>query len=576
MLGTTGTFTSCKDYDDDINNLQEQINSNKDAIAALQKLVGEGKWVTSITPIENGFTVTMSDGTTQNVTGINGKDGKDGTEWSIGEDGYWYMDGEKTEHYALGTKGEDGEDGKPGVTAPAPYINESGYWVVYELDETTGEFVAKTTEVSAQGTSAYVVEKDGVYILHIANESGEFQDITLLASTDSYIRLAAGYVENGILQITGTPGATTVTYDLNDALVLNGVKVIDFEDLDYDKEENDPASVASYNWITDASNGILTVNKWYTKDDKNPWYAAKYNQLYTTRNLRANIYFFGNRMNKATFDFQATVKSTIYSAEPTSVITIDGTKLVSNYGGDAIDVKAAITKAIYAAGTKKGQTYSLFQVAGGTTQKDVTDYNAPKNDGTYVVNSSSLPIEIEKTDLTKFGMTTADYVNLGANEKYYLQMNDQNGVGASQNSNLIGWNTIAAAVVGIIYDYDNGTWKQIKKDADLSETEATYKELFNKYSALIAFGTKKVSVTTQTAERSADLVGDPTLAFVDKNEAAKYVETNTLVNFEVKPLKESDLTVDPKEVEIPMYLIVKDNWGMTMKVPFNLTIKTTK
>lgn len=26
MVGTAGTFTSCKDYDDDINNLQEQID----------------------------------------------------------------------------------------------------------------------------------------------------------------------------------------------------------------------------------------------------------------------------------------------------------------------------------------------------------------------------------------------------------------------------------------------------------------------------------------------------------------------------------------------------------------------
>ena len=45
LFASTGTFTSCKDYDDDINNLQQQITSNKDAIAALQKLVGEGKWV---------------------------------------------------------------------------------------------------------------------------------------------------------------------------------------------------------------------------------------------------------------------------------------------------------------------------------------------------------------------------------------------------------------------------------------------------------------------------------------------------------------------------------------------------
>ena len=66
MVSSTGTFVSCKDYDDDIENLQGQINSNKDAIAALQKLVGEGKWVAAISPTENGFTITMSDGTTQN------------------------------------------------------------------------------------------------------------------------------------------------------------------------------------------------------------------------------------------------------------------------------------------------------------------------------------------------------------------------------------------------------------------------------------------------------------------------------------------------------------------------------
>ena len=62
----------------------------------MQKLVGEGKWVTNISPVENGFTVTMSDGSTQTITGIKGADGKNGTEWTIGEDGFWYKDGEKT------------------------------------------------------------------------------------------------------------------------------------------------------------------------------------------------------------------------------------------------------------------------------------------------------------------------------------------------------------------------------------------------------------------------------------------------------------------------------------------------
>jgi hypothetical protein len=178
MVTSTGTFVSCKDYDDDIKDLQGQINSNKDAIAALQKLVGEGKWVTNITPVANGFTVTMSDGTSQTVTSVKGEDGKDGTEWTIGEDGFWYKDGEKTASQAVA---------KNGATAPSPKINADGFWVVYELNAATGEFVEKVTEVSATGTGAYVVAKDGVYVLHIADETGKFQDVILPATSDSFI-----------------------------------------------------------------------------------------------------------------------------------------------------------------------------------------------------------------------------------------------------------------------------------------------------------------------------------------------------------------------------------------------------
>ena len=39
MLGSTGTFTSCKDYDDDINNLQEQVDGIKADLEALQAQV---------------------------------------------------------------------------------------------------------------------------------------------------------------------------------------------------------------------------------------------------------------------------------------------------------------------------------------------------------------------------------------------------------------------------------------------------------------------------------------------------------------------------------------------------------
>ena len=68
MLGTTGTFTSCKDYDDDITNLQEQITANADAIKKLQDLVGDGKFVTGVTSDGNTITFTFSDNSTVPVT----------------------------------------------------------------------------------------------------------------------------------------------------------------------------------------------------------------------------------------------------------------------------------------------------------------------------------------------------------------------------------------------------------------------------------------------------------------------------------------------------------------------------
>ena len=52
MVSSTGTFVSCKDYDDDIDNLQEQINklaTKEDMtsqIAALQTTVDNGDYVT--------------------------------------------------------------------------------------------------------------------------------------------------------------------------------------------------------------------------------------------------------------------------------------------------------------------------------------------------------------------------------------------------------------------------------------------------------------------------------------------------------------------------------------------------
>ena len=56
---STVTYVGCKDYDDDIDNLQTQIDANKASIADLQAKVNDGKWVKDVVKIEGGFKITI-------------------------------------------------------------------------------------------------------------------------------------------------------------------------------------------------------------------------------------------------------------------------------------------------------------------------------------------------------------------------------------------------------------------------------------------------------------------------------------------------------------------------------------
>lgn len=118
---STGTLVSCKDYDDDITNLQDQIDANKAAIEKIEALIKSGSVITGVSQDGTGVKFTLSNG--QSYTVKNGKDGvagatgaagKDADVWTIGEDGYWQKNGEKTQWYALGTKGNKGDKGDKG------------------------------------------------------------------------------------------------------------------------------------------------------------------------------------------------------------------------------------------------------------------------------------------------------------------------------------------------------------------------------------------------------------------------------------------------------------------------------
>ena len=77
------------------------------------------------TAVDNGYTGTYQEwlDSIKGEKGAKGDPGKDGSVVTIGEDGYWYIDGVKTEVLALGKNGADGQ-------TPTISISADGYWVI--------------------------------------------------------------------------------------------------------------------------------------------------------------------------------------------------------------------------------------------------------------------------------------------------------------------------------------------------------------------------------------------------------------------------------------------------------------
>ena len=186
MVSSTGTFVSCKDYDDDIDNINKELTDIKSQLAALQTKVDAGKYVTNVTKQGDGIVVTWNDGNTSTIETIKGDKGDKGDKVEIAidkETGNWIIDGNDTGICAVGKDGKPGEAGKPGepgapgeagIDAKSPSISETtGNWVVYTWNAETKAYDATDTGVSAKGASAYVVDMGNYYELNVAaNQAG--------------------------------------------------------------------------------------------------------------------------------------------------------------------------------------------------------------------------------------------------------------------------------------------------------------------------------------------------------------------------------------------------------------------
>ena len=156
MVTSTGTFVSCKDYDDDIENLQTQINANSSAIAELKALVGDGNYVTGISVNGQNLVVNTKNGST-NVTLPKCED-KVGSFCTISEEGELFIDGKAT-----GIKVAESTE----ATEFKPCVEIiDGEWAVLQED---GSYLSTGVAVSSVAVTGD--EKEG-FILTITDAEG--------------------------------------------------------------------------------------------------------------------------------------------------------------------------------------------------------------------------------------------------------------------------------------------------------------------------------------------------------------------------------------------------------------------
>lgn len=244
---STVTYVGCKDYDDDIDNLQTQIDANKASIADLQAKVNAGEWVKKIDPITGGFKVTFNDGKSYDiVSGADGAKGDKGDKGDTGatgapgskvtidkETGEWLINGEGTGWYATvedghspyiadGTNGDKGywyfwdnkanngkggfvkgdkAQGEPGESiigqnGKSPYV-DNGVWMYY--DDATGKYIQGSSATGTAGKDAFspFIGSDGYWYfwdVNVENEDGSKGKVVrgAYAQTSVYVVEAEG------------------------------------------------------------------------------------------------------------------------------------------------------------------------------------------------------------------------------------------------------------------------------------------------------------------------------------------------------------------------------------------------
>ena len=395
---------------------------------------------------------------------------------------------------------------------------------------------------------------------------------------EDIFKLVPDFTTAGVLQVIGDYASVPnkVVYNLGDGILVpdfadnTSVTYIDLDHKAWVDAMGANTEMGAEDWIT---NNQLNVyqNAWKGANTPDNQY-----MLNKDRNIRATYKLYGNAENTINYDFKVIVKSSVYTKDGSNVTV----KAITGNFGKTVDMTSNIS-AVYALGINKGKALTLFGNAGGSTQKDVTDYNAPEKDaaGKYVVDANATPIEIAKADLIKFGMTVDAYTAL-KDEKFFLTVANNDVTVGSETSTLMGWETIMTEV-NKYYTYNNGVWGDksgLTADEKAARDASAEVALFKAYNAKLAYATKKETVTTDE-KKASDEIKSVEFAWDDAKLADKFVSsvaTDGAIadgKFTAKAesdIKASDLVNGKAELKVNMK--VTDKWGMVMTKTYTVTL----
>ena len=208
LFASAGTFTSCKDYDDDINGLRTEITDLKSAITELQNAVQKGKYVTAVSGNGNVITFTFSDGSTTPIT-VETESGEASQTVTIGEDGELIINGEGTGYYAT-TEPTEAEV-ETGLTKQ----QNGTWWVLGENGEYTD------TKIPVSGISVSGSEAEGyTFVVYDAAGTPTTVKLPSVASAITSITLA-GYSSSSAGTNAKRFNIAGVEFSIEDAVAAN-------------------------------------------------------------------------------------------------------------------------------------------------------------------------------------------------------------------------------------------------------------------------------------------------------------------------------------------------------------------